>query len=311
MFVPIPVHQDVHPANTWLACPAVHEHYAGLDLRTLCSPLQVLGPSRHAALDELYDLVVRTFEGTPPRDRLEQHLDDSDIAAVASDGTRLVGASLAREFSLASAPGSRVFFLQAAFIDPMYRRTGLASRLTYSATDAALAQDFGVRGLRRTPITFVTRTQNPATVSVFYRWFDGTAQLGQRLLPVHQAAIDCVAKSYGWVLDAHNVQHGAYDHALSGKRLQNLGEKDAVLLAGTYTWRHHLLARAMFAGVYPVRHWLANLATGGHERPGNHAAGQRPRHQLPGRRSRQARGSDLDPPPPTPGVTPSPPAGSP
>jgi ribosomal protein S18 acetylase RimI-like enzyme len=244
------------PSRSWDLFGDAIGSYLGLELRATARASSISAAALEYAFMQYCELAGYCFDVVPTPHELAEHFHDSELIAVALDGDTLVGVSMGR---LCPIPGTsrQALYASGAFTSPNVQRLGVASRLTYAMSALAFPDLFhGIFGMWNQTILCVTRTQTFSVYRLFRKTFGGVASIGVRPSPELQQAIDAVAKAFGWSLDNENIQRNAYPKRLSRHLVPTLGERDAVLLAGKYSWTLHSVVRIAFETVFPIRHML-------------------------------------------------------
>ncbi len=252
--------------DPWHGLSDLVESYCGLELRSCRHPRRALHASYPDILTRFGALVRDCF---PPADRkaamdlereIEETLESASILVVAVKGETLYGATTVRLFDRGDGLYP-IIYVSGTFSKTSHRRIGLGSRMNYTVTKLCrlLHEGVSTEGLR---LPFVARTQSLAVYRLTSKWCSGVAPVGVRPSPRQQALIDRVSRELDWKLDRDNVQRDAYTHRLSQRLIPGLGERDALVVAGEYRWRHLILSRALFDVGYPVKHGSRKLTSG-------------------------------------------------
>ncbi|MBM4277659.1 MAG: hypothetical protein FJ130_07185 [Deltaproteobacteria bacterium] len=232
--------------------------YLGLDVRATANASKVPADTLQFVFSEFYELVLKCFDMSPPRQEIEAAFHKSELIAVAVENGTLVGLSMG---CLCAVPGAsrRALYISANLTAPSVRRLGVSSRLTYAMGEVGYPELVrGIFGMWGQSILVVVRTQDFRVYRLFRKAFAGVAKIGVRPLPEQQADIDAVAAVFGWSLDRDNIHREVYCQRLSRHLVPLLGERDAAVLAGKYTWRLHVAILILLATVYPIRHMLGS-----------------------------------------------------
>jgi ribosomal protein S18 acetylase RimI-like enzyme len=228
--------------------------YAGLELRGTAAVSQLPGATRRAAWAALHEQAGRWFDRPPHADDVASALEKSEVLAVALQDGRLVGAVMGRRCDV---PGTSpaVYYLSTSVTAPGARRLGINLRLmqanvalAYPDWHAPLTAMWGRR------IALVVRTQNLAVYHGLRRGLRGVAPVGTRPDATLQGCIDATARAFGWAAAADNIHRDVYRQRLAQRLVPTLGERDAVVLAGWYSWRSHAATSLALRVAYPIRH---------------------------------------------------------
>lgn len=233
--------------------------YLGLEVRATAHASLMPADAREYAFMHYCELAANCFDVVPGRPELATHFYGSELIAIALDGDKLVGVSMGRLCPILGTSG-QALYASGTFTAPGVQRLGVASRLTYAISALAYPELFhGIFGMWNQAILCVTRTQTFSVYRLFRKTFGGVASIGMRPTSELQEAIEAVAKVFGWTLDKDNIQRNAYGKRLSRRLVPTLGERDAIVLAGKYSWTLHSIVKIAFATVYPIRHMLQGL----------------------------------------------------
>lgn len=230
--------------------------YLGFEVRATAYASKVPADTLQFVFSEFCEHVLGCFDMPPPRQEIEAAFHKSELIAVALDNDTLVGLSMGR---LCAVPGTsrRALYVSGSLTAPSVRRFGVNTRLIYAIAALAYPELFrGILGMWGQSIPFIIRTQEFSVYRGFRKRFAGVAQIGALPEPELQATIDAVADAFGWTLDKDNIQREVYSQRLSRNLVPTLGGRDAVVLAGMYTWSLHMIASIALATVYPIRHML-------------------------------------------------------
>lgn len=230
--------------------------YLGFEVRATAHASQMPSEVLEFAYSQYCELALGSFDMAPTSEELAAAFYKSQLIAVALENDALVGLSMG---SLCAIPGTsrHVFYVSGTFTDPSVRRLGVNTRLIYAIVALAYPELLhGIFGMWGQTITFVVRTQAFSVYRGFRKRFACATQVAERPEFELQVAIDAVANAFDWTLDKDNIQREVYSQRLLRHLVPTLGERDAVVLAGKYSWSLHMIASIALAIVYPIRHML-------------------------------------------------------
>ncbi|MEW6667366.1 MAG: hypothetical protein AB1512_19350 [Thermodesulfobacteriota bacterium] len=233
--------------------------YLGMDLRATAHASQMPADVLEFAYLHYCELALSSFDMPATPEELAAAFHKSELIAIALDSDTLVGLSMG---SLCVIPGTsrQVFYVSGTFTDPSIRRLGVNTRLIYAIVELAYPELLqGIFGMWGQTITFVVRTQAYSVYHGFRKGFSGAAKVGEHPGSDLQEAIDAVADAFGWILDKDNIQRDVYSRRLLRHLVPTLGEHDAIVMAGRYTWSLHMVVSIALRTVYPIRYLLQGL----------------------------------------------------